>query len=65
MNIRVNGEERTIDPGTVADLVGARRLDADRVVVERNRAVVPRRRWADTVLREHDVIEIVCFVGGG
>ncbi len=65
MNIRINGEERTVDAKTVADLVAGGCLDPDRIVVERNRAVVLRERWPDTVLCEHDVIEIVSFVGGG
>jgi sulfur carrier protein len=40
-------------------------LDQGPVAVERNREVVPRAEHAATLLAEHDVIEIVHFVGGG
>jgi thiamine biosynthesis protein ThiS len=35
------------------------------VVVERNRSVVPRQRFAAELLADGDVLEIVHFVGGG
>ena len=40
-------------------------MKADRVAVELNRDIVPRDRWAETVLNEGDWLEIVHFVGGG
>ena len=41
------------------------RLDSQQVVVERNRAIVPRQRFAEEFLAEGDTLEIVHFVGGG
>jgi thiamine biosynthesis protein ThiS len=40
-------------------------MKVDRVAVELNRDIVPRDRWAETVLNEGDRLEIVHFVGGG
>ena len=40
-------------------------LDARLVAVELNRLVVKRGRYADTIVRENDEVEIVSFVGGG
>ena len=40
-------------------------LDARVVAVELNRLVVKRNRYADTVVRDGDEVEIVSFVGGG
>jgi sulfur carrier protein len=33
--------------------------------VELNRDIVPRDRWAATLLKEGDRLEVVHFVGGG
>jgi sulfur carrier protein len=66
MQLTVNGEAKTFPDGlTVRGLVEALALTDGPVAVERNREVVPRARHADTVLCDHDVIEIVHLVGGG
>ena len=66
MQIIVNDEPRTLDPGaTVADLVVALGLGPRRIAVEVNRAVVPRAEYAATSLRDGDAVEIIHFVGGG
>lgn len=66
MDIIVNGESRTLEPGaTVAALLALMALTGKRVAVEKNGEIVPRGRHADTVLAAGDVIEIVAAVGGG
>jgi thiamine biosynthesis protein ThiS len=69
MKLHINGEERDFGesptPFTLAALVEALGMKADRVAVERNRDIVPRDRWAQTHLQEGDRLEIVHFVGGG
>jgi len=69
MKLHINGEERefanTPFPFTLAALVENLGMKADRVAVELNRDIVPRDRWADTVLKESDRLEVVHFVGGG
>jgi sulfur carrier protein len=71
MNLDINGEARTFaNPGpgglfTLAVLVESLGMKSDRVAVELNRDIVPRDRWADTLLKDGDRLEIVHFVGGG
>jgi sulfur carrier protein len=69
MKLHINGEERDFgespDPFTLAALVEALGMKADRVAVELNRDIVPRDRWNETQLTEGDRLEIVHFVGGG
>lgn len=64
--IVVNGETRSVEPGTtVAGLIGELGFADRRVAVERNREVVPRARHAITELAAGDRVELVTFVGGG
>jgi len=68
MKLHINGEEKSFDflgPATLAALVEALGMKADRVAVELNRDIVPRDRWAETPLNEGDRLEVVHFVGGG
>ena len=62
----VNGEPVRCDAAcSVAALLARRDLIGKRVAVERNGAIVPRSRHADTILEDGDRIEIVVAVGGG
>lgn len=66
MNIFVNGESVSVEPGaTLASLVRDRGLDGRPIAVELNASIAPRERLAETTLSEGDAIEIVTFVGGG
>lgn len=66
MTICLNGEDRDVGQGeTVADLVRALGLAPEQVAVERNGALVPRLRHAETPLTAGDVLEVVTLVGGG
>ena len=66
LRVTVNGQPRTTAPGTtVAGLIAEMGMDPQRVAVERNQDVVPRRTWAEAPLADGDRLEIVAFVGGG
>ena len=66
MTISLNGVSRTLpDAATVADLLAELKLDSRTLAVERNLALVPRRRHAEERLEEGDRVEIVTLVGGG
>ncbi len=66
ISICLNGEERRVALGLhVAGLLNHLHLDARKVAVERNEAIVPRSRYAETVLAQDDHVEIVHFIGGG
>jgi sulfur carrier protein len=67
VQLTVNGTIRTFDRPvrTVADLVRELCLEGKRIAVERNGAIVPRSRYADTPIAPGDALEIVGAVGGG
>ena len=66
LNITVNGQPKSASAGTtVAALLASMGVDPQRVAVERNQEVVPRKTWTDALLAEGDRVEIVAFIGGG
>jgi thiamine biosynthesis protein ThiS len=66
LTITVNGENRAAKPGaTVVDLLRELGLDSGRVAIERNLEILPRPKWAETVVEAGDHYEVVQFVGGG
>ena len=65
MKITVNGETIQTTASTVATLLVTMGIDGQRVAVERNQDVVPRKTWETAALAEGDKLEIVAFVGGG
>jgi thiamine biosynthesis protein ThiS len=66
LTIRVNGENRAATPGaSVVDLLRELGLESGRVAIERNLEILPRPRWAETIVEAGDRYEIVQFVGGG
>ncbi len=40
-------------------------LKADRIAVEHNGVIAPRKTWTDLQVSEEDRLEVVHFVGGG
>ena len=64
-SITLNGEPRSTDAATIADLVRELDLTPEKVAVERNGEIVPRSTLDEAALGEGDVLEIVHFVGGG
>ena len=65
LSITVNGDPRRVPSGSIADLVRSLELDPAKVAVERNGEIVPRSTLAQVAVADHDVLEIVHFVGGG
>jgi thiamine biosynthesis protein ThiS len=66
LRVQVNGEIRELpDELTLDALVRQLAIAPERLAIELNREVVRRARWAETVVRDGDQIEIVHFVGGG
>jgi sulfur carrier protein len=64
--IMLNGERREWPRDqSLEHLLQDLALDARLVAVELNRLVVKRGRYAETIVRENDEVEIVSFVGGG
>jgi thiamine biosynthesis protein ThiS len=66
MTIRLNGDpHETEGPLSVSALLEQLEIDARRVAVELNMAVVKKAAYDSSVINEGDEVEIVNFVGGG
>ena len=66
MLVTINGEREAFERElSVSDLLADRRIESRRVAVEINEDIVPRKTFAERVVRDGDRIEIVTFVGGG
>ena len=63
--IKVN--ENFVDAAgkTLAEYLGATSYDLKRIAVEINGQIVPKAKYAETLLKDGDVVEVVSFVGGG
>ena len=66
VQVVINGAAREVPAGTsVAGLLGLLGVDRTQVAVERNRDVVPKKSYDQTVLADGDRLEVVTIVGGG
>ncbi|MBP2633004.1 MAG: thiamine biosynthesis protein ThiS [Firmicutes bacterium] len=66
MEITVNGKPVTIEfTMSLAQFVDSRGFKFKTVVVEYNDEIVKAQAWDGIVLKPHDRLEIVTFVGGG
>ncbi len=66
MLISVNGEKREVPDGiTVIGLLENLAIQHQRVAVELNEMIVKKDRYAETMIKEGDFVEVVAFMGGG
>ena len=68
MNIRINGEKKTVSPNlNVHDLLIALEIDPMQsgIAVAVDREVIPKTEWQATELRENSEVEIIRAVQGG
>ena len=66
IEIVVNGERRTVPSGqNLVEILAYLGLEADRVAIELNRAIVRKSAWSTTVVTDGASLEVVQFVGGG
>ncbi len=66
ISITLNGEPHAVpETCSVAMLVAQLGLDARKIAVERNEAIVPRSLYGQVRLEPGDALEIVHFIGGG
>ena len=64
--MKVNGEQEFLEEAiSLAELLAAKGYASSKVAVELNGRIVSRIEYASTILQDADVLEIVCFVGGG
>ncbi|MCE2681210.1 MAG: sulfur carrier protein ThiS [Burkholderiales bacterium] len=66
MKILVNGEEQRLETGAnVQNLIEHLGLAHKRIAIERNREIIPKSLYGQTLLSEGDSLEVVVAVGGG
>jgi thiamine biosynthesis protein ThiS len=66
VQITLNGEPFEIEqPLSVVALLEKLDIDARRVAVEHNLAIIKRQRFSEVIVEDGDQVEIVNFVGGG
>lgn len=67
MHLVINGKDHDDLPEglTVTGLIAHLGLPERKIAVERNREVVPKSIYNETVLENHDTLEIIHFIGGG
>ncbi|KKO21259.1 MAG: thiamine biosynthesis protein ThiS [Candidatus Brocadia sp.] len=66
MRVALNGEIKECPEGTtIEDLLDLYKIDKNRVAVELNLHIIPRKELSTRMLRDADALEVVTFVGGG
>jgi thiamine biosynthesis protein ThiS len=66
VTITLNGEQHRLEqPVSVSALLQQLDIDARRVAVELNLAVVKKAAYDSSIIKDGDEVEIVNFVGGG
>lgn len=66
IRIHLNGKPHEAAAATsVHDLIVSLDLHPEMIVVERNRTILRRDDYAEAMIEEGDVLELVHFVGGG
>jgi thiamine biosynthesis protein ThiS len=64
--MRVNGKQVELKERlTLEKFLESNGYALTKVAVELNGKIVPRKEYVATILEDTDVLEIVCFVGGG
>ena len=66
MEITLNGEKHALETGSnIVDLIEKLGLNMDKLAIERNLEIVPKSKFAMTIIKEGDKLELVHFIGGG
>ena len=63
--VKINGTEVDAAGKTIAEYLETTEYNPLRIAVERNGEIVPKAKYAETVLQDGDSVEVVNFVGGG
>lgn len=63
--VTINGESKPIAGRNLLDYLKEVGFEPERIVVEKNRLILPREELGKTILQDGDEVEVLCFVGGG
>ena len=66
MQVKVNGKAAELpDDSSVKDLLLARELSVDVVIIELNGEIINRGKWESLKLNPDDSLEIIRIISGG
>jgi len=65
LEIHLNGEQKQVTAANVAELLRELGMENRMIAIERNREVIPKSQYNETVLNHGDRIEVVHMIGGG
>ncbi|MDA0737887.1 MAG: sulfur carrier protein ThiS [Nitrospirae bacterium] len=66
MNIQLNGEPHEVEEETsVGGLLQKLDIRLDQVAVEINLEIMDKRDFETRILKDHDRVEVMSFIGGG
>lgn len=63
--VKVNGEDCQAAGVSLTDWLQLAGYNPQAVAVEYNDRILPKNGYDSTILQDGDVVEIVCFMGGG
>ncbi|MBR2884845.1 MAG: sulfur carrier protein ThiS [Clostridia bacterium] len=63
--VKINGESFDISGKSIEKYLIDAGYDTKRVAVELNGDILSKLQYENTILRDGDCVEVVCFVGGG
>lgn len=63
--VTINGEPQAKDGMLLPDVLQEAGYDSRAVAVEYNGVILAKEDYAATRLKDGDVVEVVCFMGGG
>ena len=66
MQVKINGAvDEVADDSSIGDVLTARELSLQIVVVVLNGEIVKRERWVNLKLNSNDDLELIRIIGGG
>ena len=63
--VTINGKSCQFDGISVLSMLEKDGYTLARILTELNGQIVPKDSYAETILKDGDVVEVVSFVGGG
>lgn len=63
--VKINGEAKNAAGLTISTWLKQAGYDARAIAVEYNEKILPKADYDTTIMQNGDVVEIVCFMGGG
>lgn len=66
MKVLINGKEKELAENlSIEKMLSAIDINREVVVIEYNEKILKKNEWAETFIKNGDIVEIISFVGGG